>query len=150
MNGLPGVVLQSLLGPTVKLVGVMFAIISGVASAAYIYGRHSQRTESRADTVESNQNQLEALSDGIQHLETAAESLSGTMAEMQTQMRKNREDIRYQHRLMHDQLLGEDEDCGNPKCPHCHPENFARDTTIEDPIPESVRERFGSWDGSED
>jgi len=138
--------LQLTVGQTLRLVGVMFAIVSGAASTAYIFGKYTQRGDSRADVVESNEDELSNISDSINHLETAIGGLNGTVIRMQETMERNRKDIQYQHRLMHDQLLGDGEDCGNPKCPYCHPENFEHEVDVETPIPENVAEQFNGWD----
>jgi len=149
MIGETGVALQSLLGPAVKLAGLVFAIVSGAASAAYVYGRQAQRGDTRDEVVEANEDELSAISDSINHLETAIGGLNGTVIRIQETMERNRKDIQYQHRLMHDQLLGNGEDCGNPKCPYCHPENFEHEVDVETPIPESVAEQFSGW-GTDD
>jgi len=131
-------------------VGVVVAVVSSIGSAAYIYGRQAERGASQTDTVETNSDQLAELAEEIGHLQEATISLSESVEGMQETMATNREDIQHQHRLMHDQLLPEDGDCGNPDCPYCFPENVMDEFNVSDPLPDGIGDRFSSFSDTDD
>ena len=146
----PAVSLQVSLGGAATAIGVVIALISAVGSAAYVYGRQAERGESQTDTVETNSEQLAELADEIAHLQEATIELSESVEGMQETMATNREDIQHQHRLMHDQLLPEDGDCGNPDCPYCFPENVMDEFNVSDPLPDGIGDRFNSFSDNAD
>lgn len=107
--------------------------------------RYKDYVEQEAD-VDENADQLDELDADINEVKSVLRVLSETTSQIKRELEENRRDIHYQHKLVHDQLLDGSEQCGNPQCPFCHPENLSRDVDLGADFPDAVESSFEDWD----
>lgn len=129
-------------------VGVFIAILTSTAGGTYAIGRMQEASNQREADVDDNADELEQVTTELSDLETAVVSLTQSFSRVVDELERNREDIRQQHKVVHDQLIGDDETCGDETCVFCHPENAYSDVQVGDPVPEEVAEQFDTWDKS--
>jgi hypothetical protein len=143
-----GVVAQA--GLSIPEAGALATLLTAVAGGAYWLGQHQQEAENRGETVGENEEQMEEVISTLSTVETTMEGFAGALESIETELEANRRDIHYQYRLVHDQVLGDNETCQNPNCVFCYPEDAPRPVDIPDPIPREVRESFDYWDNEEE
>lgn len=114
--------------------GTILAVLTAVASAAYVFGQAREEASEQSDTIRGNQEELEELSGNVSRLNGAIRGLSRAFTTATEELEANRRDIRHQNRIIHDQFLEDGETCGNPGCAYCHPEKrVSEDVDIDVP-----------------
>jgi hypothetical protein len=104
------------------MIGSVVALVGAVAGATYQYGRARAETENRAEEVDENREDLSQLMDTVHGIASTLHQVHTGVSDLREEVSRNRRDLQHQNRLLHDELVEDEDTCGNPYCAFCHPE----------------------------